>query len=348
MMSIDQESTSSDSTVTLPSFSIVYETANLATVKLSNLYQSLKSLAEQDISPKQANEFLIIDGGDAPPEVIEQLSATYPWITVKAVPCTKYYEAKMLGARMTTGEIIVFCDSDCIYVSNWLRRILTLFQNNLSITIAAGETSTLIRNSYELAIALYYFFPRFSQQKSPYPSKHYFLNAVAFRRNFLMQYPLPIYTPLYRGNCALHTYFLCNFKGHDVWKHPKAQAFHEPPTPIFSFWRFLLQGRDQVIKRNIQQKVAGNIDLINYFRLQDNIKFSISQQAKGIILIILKFRILKWSRLISVLREDPRRITLLPLAFLYILWFESLYRIGSIVTYIAPALILKIHEKFDN
>jgi hypothetical protein len=91
-----------------PSFSIVYETENLESVELENIYRSLSSLAAQDISPAQANEFLIIDSGDAPAEVIEQLCSMYPWITVRRVPEIGYYEAKMMGATLVTGEIIVF------------------------------------------------------------------------------------------------------------------------------------------------------------------------------------------------------------------------------------------------
>jgi len=70
----------------LPSFSIVYETENLSSVELDNIYRSLASLVAQDLSPEQANEFLIIDGGDAPAEVIEQICLMYPWITVQRAP----------------------------------------------------------------------------------------------------------------------------------------------------------------------------------------------------------------------------------------------------------------------
>lgn len=51
----------------LPSFSIVLETENLANADINKLSESLNSLVNQDLSPTQANEVLLIDSGDVPP-----------------------------------------------------------------------------------------------------------------------------------------------------------------------------------------------------------------------------------------------------------------------------------------
>ena len=104
----------------LPSFSLIYETENLCSVELENIYRSLASLASQTISITDANEFLIIDGGYAPDEVITELCDRYPWITIKRISGIGYYKAKMTGAELATGDIIIYCDSDCVYTSNWL------------------------------------------------------------------------------------------------------------------------------------------------------------------------------------------------------------------------------------
>jgi glycosyltransferase involved in cell wall biosynthesis len=331
-----------------PSFSIVYETENLESVELENIYRSLSSLAAQDISPAQANEFLIIDSGDAPAEVIEQLCSMYPWITVRRVPEIGYYEAKMMGASLVTGEIIVFCDSDCVYEPNWLRNILTTFLDNSDINVVAGETSTPVRNLYELAIAIHYFFPRFSGLEHPYESKHYFLNAVAFRRDFLLQHPIPGNLPLYRGNCWLHAYSLCNLQKYTIWIHPQARATHEPPTMSFAFWRYLLRGRDRVLRERIKLHLTENLDLTDYFKLSVDLNLTPYQKIRALASTVWRAKLFQMNKLVPVLREDPRRIVFFPIAVPIMVWFELLYTLGSGITYFQPNLLLKLYKEAES
>ncbi|MEL7039042.1 MAG: glycosyltransferase [Cyanobacteria bacterium J06592_8] len=328
-----------------PSFSIIYETENLASVELENIYRSLASIAAQDTSPNQAKEFLIIDGGDAPPEVIEQLKIKYPWIRVEHRPRIGYYEAKLLGAELATGDIIVYCDSDCVYEPQWLTCILTTFAQNTEINVVAGETSTPVRNAYELAIAFCYFFPRFSKQKNPYASKHYFLNAVAFRRDFLMQNPLPIDLPLYRGNCSLHSYYFCDLKGEVIWKHPQARATHEPPTPDFIFWRYLLRGRDRVLGKALKQRLKAGVDIKDSSKLSSSIQFSLAQKAYGIAQTLFQFKPIRPRQIRRVISQDSHYLLLIPLALPKMLWFELLYTVGSVITYFQPDILLKLYAE---
>jgi glycosyltransferase involved in cell wall biosynthesis len=325
----------------LPSFSIVYETENLSSVELENIYRSLASLANQDIPLDQANEFLIVDGGYAPPEVIEELCSRYPWINVKQVPGISYHEAKMKGATLATGEIVVFCDSDCVYEPNWLRNMLTLFQNR-DINIVGGETSTVIRNSYELAIAMNYLFPRFSRREQPYASDHYFLNSVAFRRDFLLQNPIPCDLPLYRGHCKVHTYSLCYLQGHIIWKQPQAKTIHEPPTMSFLFWRYLLMGHDHRVLNRVKHLLGKN---------QVNTFFADVNQTPGkkfrafISKILAPF---KPKQVLEVLREDPRRILMLPIAIPIVLWVRLLFSLGNLITYFQPDWLLQRYYKQES
>lgn len=166
----------------LPSFSIIIETENLSSAELEGFSQCLTALAAQDLSPENANEVLIVESGDVPADVIERLHADYPWITFRRIESgIGYYEAKMNGATLATGDIIVLCDSDCTYKSSWLRNILTPFSENPDIQVVAGETTTPASSPYSVAIALTYIFPRFSHQKVLSSSSSYFCNNVAFR-----------------------------------------------------------------------------------------------------------------------------------------------------------------------
>jgi len=229
----------------LPTFSIILETENLANASLEGLVNSLASLVNQDVSPTQANEVLLIDSGDAPPDLLQQLCDRYPWIKVHpAPPSTGYYKAKMLGASLATGEIVVYADSDCVYEPQWLRTILATFTQDAQIQVVAGETTTRGRGPYGTAMALTYIFPQYSGKTEVMPTSQYFLNNVAFRREFLLQNPIPAELPLYRGNCVVH---IDNLKrnGHTIWLNPNARATHAPPDGLAHFfWRFLLIGHD--------------------------------------------------------------------------------------------------------
>ena len=332
---------------TLPSFSIVYETENLSSVELDNIYRSLASISQQEISPEQANEFLIIDAGNAPPEVIEELCSKYPWLTVEKATNIGYYEAKMLGAKLVTGDIVVFCDSDCEYTPNWLKDILSTFLKGPEVQVVAGETSTAIRSIYELAIASNYFFPRFSKKEEPYPTTSYFLNAVAFRREFLLENPIPTNLPLYRGNCQLHCYYLCKLKGYQIWKHPLARAKHEPPTSSFIFWRSLLAGRDRIYRQYIKSVWQANPELKDFSQVNINQEVNKNQSIKDILTTTFRSPF-KLRMILSVIREKPSRLFLLPLALPFILWFEILRSTGTMITYLKPNWLMETYKQKEE
>nr|WP_277880440.1 glycosyltransferase family 2 protein [Leptolyngbya sp. FACHB-1624] len=206
--------------------------------------RSLASLEAQDPPPTAANEVLLIDSGDIPETLLAQLCQQYPWIKVcPAPPGTEYYQAKMLGAELATGEIIVYYDSDCIYAPDWMRKILDPFSQP-EIQVVAGETTTNGVGIYGTAMALGYIFPQYSGRTELTPGKSYFLNNVAFRRSFLLSHPIPTDLPLYRGNCAVHAHELVQ-SGVTIWQQPLAQVLHSPPNGLdHFFWRFLLIGHD--------------------------------------------------------------------------------------------------------
>jgi hypothetical protein len=242
----------------LPSFSIVLETENLANADVDDLVRSLASLAAQNPPPTSANEVLLIESGDTPKDLLQQLCETYPWIQVhEAPPGTTYYQAKMLGAKLATGAIVVYYDSDCIYTTNWLRMMLEPFQGE-QIQVVAGETTTGGQGAYGTAMALAYIFPQFSQNQKLATTTQYFLNNVAFQRTFLLQHPIPTDIPLYRGNCVVHAQHLLR-KGYTIWQQPTAKVIHSPPNGLHHFfWRFLLIGHDYYWQKRLIDSGIGD------------------------------------------------------------------------------------------
>lgn len=243
------------SAIQFDNFSMVLETENLETADLEGIFRSLVSLENQEVSPKQANEVWLIESGDLPADLLKQLLQQFPWIkTHPASSGITYYEAKMLGAKLATGEIIVYFDSDCLYQADWLKNILTPFRQNPGIQIVAGETTTRGDDPYGTAMTLIYIFPPFSSQTELSKTGQYFLNNVAFRRSMLLNHPIPTEIELYRGNCVIHAQSLCSL-GYSIWKQPLAKATHAPPEGISHFfWRFLLIGYDYYWQKQVLSK----------------------------------------------------------------------------------------------
>ena len=229
-------------TVNEITFSIILETENIETSDVKRLHKSIVSLAAQ--SPEQANEVVLIDSGNTPRQLLNQLQLSYPWLTIKSAPAqTEYYESKMLGLKWTTGEIIVYYDSDCIYESDWLATLVGSF-DNVNIQIVCGETTTDGIGLYGTAMALCYIFPQYSGRSNLFPVNQYFLNNVAFRRSVLEAIPIPTNLPLYRGNCVIHAQTLLA-AGYTIWRQPKARSLHAPPNGLGHYFkRFLLIGHD--------------------------------------------------------------------------------------------------------
>ena len=310
-----------------PSFSIILETENLANADLNGLVNSLASLVNQTMSPTEANEVLVIDSGDAPPELLQQLCDRYSWITVHpAPPATGYYKAKMLGAQLATGEIVVYADSDCVYEPHWLENILTAFSQNEPIQIVAGETTTAGTGAYGTAMALVYIFPQFSGKTELTQTHQYFLNNVAFRRSLLLAHPIPVELPLYRGNCVVHGETLRQ-AGEIIWLNPNARATHAPPDGFAHFWwRFLLIGHDYYW----QQQLIG----------QEN-KSDRDATATGLGEKLKIFR----DRLSRLFQNNPLHALYLPFAIPIVLVAALLIYLGYWITRLKPDYLLKTYDR---
>src|SRR5688572_13374025 len=97
----------------LPSFSIVVETANLQMADHDRLMASLDSIASQSPSPALAREVVILDSGEAPQPLLEAARARYPWIRVERIPAgTDYGNQKAMAVAFASGEVLIFADSD--------------------------------------------------------------------------------------------------------------------------------------------------------------------------------------------------------------------------------------------
>lgn len=315
----------------LPSFSIVVETENLASADIAGLARCLDSLAAQDLSLMQANEVSIVESGDVSKETIERLCRDYPFLTVRRIDAdVDYYAAKMQGIALTTGEIVVLADSDCGYEPDWLRHILMPFARQPEVRVVAGETTTPVASAYELAIALVYIFPRFSDRVQLASSRGYFCNNVAFDRKFLIEHPIPTRLPIYRGNCTIHARSM-QAAGYTIWQQPLARATHAAPNGLTHFyWRFLLLGYDALAVSRLERQSSAT-ERPTWQPLRDAIA------CGGIGLWKVK-QVLY--RCYTVFAEEPRRLVQLPLAVPIAIAAVVLFFAGLVLAYFRPHYLL--------
>ena len=230
------------------SFSIVLEAATITAGTQGSLRTCLEFLSKQELSPWLANEFLLIDVGNLDSELGTQILTDYPWITIKKLPLgTRYFEAKMAGAHLCTGEVVVFCDGDNRYFPNWLGSMVRPFAEHPEVNILVGQTSVEVNSLFATLFALTFFFPPFSDPVEELtPSTFYFGNNSAFRRTFLTARPIPTNLPLLRGNDYVHSVRVRR-EGQEIWMQNRAWAFHDPPETLMEFiYRYLARGSDRV------------------------------------------------------------------------------------------------------
>lgn len=315
-----------NSLVRLPSFSIILETENLANSSVKGLFKSLVSLVHQDLPLTQAQEVLLIDTGNIPQQLLAQIHELYPWITVVTAPSgIGYYGAKMLGAEIATGEVVIYTDADCEYEPTWLQRILAGFIQGDNIQVVTGETATRGKGIYGTAMAMSYIFPPFSEQERLIPTQKYYSNNVAFRREFLLKYPIPVDLPLHRGNCIIHAQKLHDI-GCTIWQQPQARAIYRPTNHLSHFlWQFIVLGHDSYWQNKL---------------LMDKWKSQYTDNNS------LKVRIKKFcDRFCNIFSRHPYKLLHLPLAIPIMLLSFICVLIGYVVTVIQPNLLLKQYDK---
>ncbi len=312
--------------MTVPSYSLIIETANLSLADLDGLRETLDSLAVQTLPVQNACEVLLADSGDVPPDSLQQTLRTYPWVRPMGLPeGTGYEELKMAGANASSGELIVFADGDCLYERTWLEALLAPFSDP-SVSIVGGETAINSAGPYGLAVAIASSFPARARSANPYQSDRYHLNNVAFRRRVLQDVPIPSRQPCYRMS-GLHAARLLA-RGYTILRQPSAGAVHAAPNGLTHFvWRFLLMGFDGVVVPRLIAKESRPADRsrVQRRRIFGLIRFWAAQAI---------------SKVAGELRSNPWRSLELPLALPVFASAVVLQVIGALAGLVAPQRFL--------
>jgi hypothetical protein len=156
----------------------------------------------------------------------------------------EYYELKNAAARMATGDIVVFVDSDVIPEQGWLGDLLRPFEDE-NVGVVAGNSYIEPVGLYGKAFALGWFFPLRSTERVVRPAVRFFANNAAFRRDILQRFPFPELEGTSRGSCWRLSTIL---RENDVQivESTGARVAHPPPNGLVHFLRrAIAEGRDR-------------------------------------------------------------------------------------------------------
>jgi hypothetical protein len=154
----------------------------------------------------------------------------------------RYYEQKNQGVKNTSGDIIVFLDSDVVPESDWLEKILVVFQKP-EIGVVCGNTYVECTSFYARALALFWFFPLRTQSDELEHVSMFFANNVAFRRDVICENLFPD-LETFRGQSVALSKILKS-KGIPIIRHNGARVSHPPPNgPRHFINRAMCEGHD--------------------------------------------------------------------------------------------------------
>lgn len=311
------------------SFSIILETENLAHVEIESLVKCIESLEGGDLTPEMAKEFIIMNTGQVPDEIRKIVEERFPWAEfIQLDEDYGYYDSKMYGFKKTTGEIIVYCDSDCLYQQNWLEASVKPFLDDSELMVVGGETSVQVKNPLDLAVLLIWIFPPFSYKKTLYKKSSFYLNNVVFRRFLIERFSFVKNVNLYRSDGAVYHKQLVE-AGIQIWNNPNAKTLHPRPETFKKvIWRMLLNSHSTVFRHCLNGQTKLEFDKISFIT---KIKAFFKASKKW---IGRPFR-----RIFNVSRSQIKKRYYIPLAIPLVILFQVVLVIGTLLSLIFPTYI---------
>jgi hypothetical protein len=165
-----------------------------------------------------------------------------------------YYEQKNFGAAGSTGEIVLFLDSDVVPEPGWLGRLLAALEEDPERGVVCGSTHVEPEGFYARAMALFWLFPlrRPEHEDGLEEVQSFYANNVAFRRAVIAGNPFPEGLPLFRGQCVLLARSLRD-RGVPILRHAGARVAHPPPDGLAHFVnRAMSDGHDEAVRDRLR------------------------------------------------------------------------------------------------
>jgi hypothetical protein len=172
-------------------------------------------------------------------------AGTWPGtIQLIAAPGQRYYQQKNKGARLASGDILIFLDSDVIPDEGWLEAMLAAMDDTC-VHVVGGEAYHATETLHDKLFAAFWGFPTRLPARGVYPHKHFYANNLAVRRETFLANPFPD-APAYRGQCSALAKSL-RAQGITVYRQGDAAVSHPPPEAGRTFVvRAVCQGHDTI------------------------------------------------------------------------------------------------------
>lgn len=238
-------------------FSVIIEWENLLLAEEGRAPEMLRRLAEQIrevrmLRAVEAEVIVVYDDAECPiADLTRTLEAAFTpaeaiaGIRPLSVTDTPYYDRKNAGAEVSTGDVIVFLDSDVIPDQDWLVNLLAAFEQP-EVEVVAGNTYVEPRTFYWRAVAAFWFFPPRSEGAGLVPADALFGNNIAFRRQVFLEHRFP-HVDQFRGQCGMLIRELRK-AGAGIYLQQSSRCAHPPPNGVWHFMcRALCEGHDNVV-----------------------------------------------------------------------------------------------------
>lgn len=231
-----------------------------------------------------------------------------------------YYQMKNIGARNSSGEMLVFLDSDVIPCDNWLEDLLTTFDENPDVKFVGGSTYIDPVDLYSKAFALFWFFPLPPRKIETVVTSHFFANNFACYREVLERTPFPKDPKRFRTQCQSLIAALREV-GIDVYRNTKCTVSHPPPNGFLHFInRSICQGSDRYWLNKFHNRKPSFKETLKRY--------------KSHFIVSLKYPVVK--------RNDVQfRFWEIPVAMLVGITYYTFCFIGEMVTFVKPDFVKK-------
>ena len=248
-------------------FSIVIEWENALLSEVARTRKMVQVLQEQilNLRNEEFEVFVLFNPEQVDRQFIESILAidiSDDFNSICKVISAKgmhYFELKNLGAKIATGDVVIFLDSDIVPEERWLDCLIDVFYKM--------DHANVLHSSYYIdpvdfvnkAFAINWFFPLRSESNALVEVDSFFANSVAFKRQFFLERTFPSLSDgRTRGACKMLSKQIRD-EGFPIYKVNAAKVSHPAPSGLKNFFiRALAQGRDSALKRKFKYNFLMN------------------------------------------------------------------------------------------
>ncbi len=252
----------------------------------TTIVKVIKALQTQTFS--EPYEIILVDSSvDKTPELVRAHfpDITYIHLDKKTDPGT----ARNLGLKKSSGEIILFIDSDCIAQQDWIERMVKRHRESDYAAVGGGVLNGNDPKS-DVAWAGYMAeFREFIPQRPAAEVDHIPTCNISYKRRYLEE--LGGFNPLYYPQEDLEFNFRLRRAGGKILFTPDACVRHHHRTTLPDFFR--------------HQKNVGRITAM-MLRILPLEGASIARSKILVLLAIVPMPLLKWWRTVKVFRRYRR------------------------------------------